>query len=1139
MKTNKEWLKTLDAERARFFLCDLHVHSPASKDVIEGRRFEVLSDIEKERLDSVKAFHGNLAEYESQLLAQNIFPVEDYLSQLASRRDSVLGTFQASDGDNWGIVAITDHNVCSYSCRLSACAWEKRNAFRLIVLPGIELDVAFPVPQANADASAHILLAFAPETEAHNICSIIREASGENWNFGQSLKVASLPEFIIKARHHRDFPAITIAAHVDTGKGIQTQAVEVIGKSFHAAEAEYARLSGELETLSRRKKFDTPPTWEMAEVKQKIEGVKKEIGDEGDIQLRVLELIGNCGFDGLQVHAESAGRHYRRLHRFEKDIGRAVPLVCSDAHRLEDVFVCKNGEVPFLKLSAIPDDQPSADEPLDDIEVPFIKISGLSSARSPNEVFCEIRTRGLRYGETRLAVRSPGEVTCWISGIEVVPDSPNAKTFWPHSASEDKSFTLPLSRNLNCLIGGRGSGKSAAIEAISFATQPQFLENHDPGPFLDDFRRRAEATLSGCNIRLCWTCLDERGQFLSKRAIFATRYFNESGRHQPITYSDLDGKDIPSVVLSIEMFRLREVEELVEKPERLRNLFDSLCGKDVAVRTNRIVSLVTQLREQRTRLITIAKEICQLTQEGSPLRAYIYRKSLYDTVNSQDVRAKYERLDSATTAAELTKASGEEWKTLCDDFDLAAKKTHIEDFFGRVQAATTDADKILLSFCSPLEKFFDDSVDDKNDETLKGRVVGAVEKLDVELSAVTQAVADAGKISLDAVRREREKLVGDGLPVGGKEREAKKLDFDEVVQALESYRKQVDLWTQEMEMRSSAFIQLKAECKARTEERKLKATQITTRLRQELDPGILIIETDARPMADRHGLVDWINGHLYPPNTRSRDARTVALIEDGLMPETLRNILLGEGTLPCVVRAGVAKGQIDKDTAASFVDHCWGMRRLPPEKTQSEIPTEQWESLPQEIQNGLLCFPTHPDSDGILDEKRLHAVLEIDEIIFDDLPEIRLMDRPSEMTAARPLQELSPGQRCSAILPILLLNGTCPLVIDQPEDNLDNRLIREVVVKILASIKLKRQVIIATHNPNLPVLGDVEQAIVLRAVEDKKCQLQAVGNLDESGVVRLITEVMEGGREAFQYRHSIYQPYWEGPVDRSEQASGQ
>jgi ABC-type bacteriocin/lantibiotic exporter with double-glycine peptidase domain len=63
----------------------------------------------------------------------------------------------------------------------------------------------------------------------------------------------------------------------------------------------------------------------------------------------------------------------------------------------------------------------------------------------------------------------------------------------------------------------------------------------------------------------------------------------------------------------------------------------------------------------------------------------------------------------------------------------------------------------------------------------------------------------------------------------------------------------------------------------------------------------------------------------------------------------------------------------------------------------------------------------------------------------------------------------------------LLLSGDYPLIIDQPEENLDNRLIRQVIVNILAAMKLRRQVIIATHNPNLPVLGDVEQCVVLQA----------------------------------------------------------
>jgi hypothetical protein len=103
---------------------------------------------------------------------------------------------------------------------------------------------------------------------------------------------------------------------------------------------------------------------------------------------------------------------------------------------------------------------------------------------------------------------------------------------------------------------------------------------------------------------------------------------------------------------------------------------------------------------------------------------------------------------------------------------------------------------------------------------------------------------------------------------------------------------------------------------------------------------------------------------------------------------------------------------------------------------------------------------------------------------------------------------------------------------------LDNRLIRQVIVNILATMKLKRQVIIATHNPNLPVLGDVEQCIVLQARGRDLSSVVVTGDLDSPAVAEHITDIMEGGREAFQYRQSIYQSHWTGPVDHPVPING-
>lgn len=182
-----------------------------------------------------------------------------------------------------------------------------------------------------------------------------------------------------------------------------------------------------------------------------------------------------------------------------------------------------------------------------------------------------------------------------------------------------------------------------------------------------------------------------------------------------------------------------------------------------------------------------------------------------------------------------------------------------------------------------------------------------------------------------------------------------------------------------------------------------------------------------------------------------------------------------------------------------------------------------FEKLPKEIKSGLYTF-----NRDFKDENKfnLNSILMLDEIEFNDLPVIKLNDRPSDWKNKKDIKKLSPGQRCSAVLPIILLTGTNPIIIDQPEDNLDNRLIRQVIVNVLDNIKLKRQVIIATHNANLPVLGDAEKVIALRSIDDNNSKVEAQGSLDNEDIVKNITEIMEGGREAFQYRQTIYQSYW-------------
>jgi energy-coupling factor transporter ATP-binding protein EcfA2 len=118
----------------------------------------------------------------------------------------------------------------------------------------------------------------------------------------------------------------------------------------------------------------------------------------------------------------------------------------------------------------------------------------------------------------------------------------------------------------------------------------------------------------------------------------------------------------------------------------------------------------------------------------------------------------------------------------------------------------------------------------------------------------------------------------------------------------------------------------------------------------------------------------------------------------------------------------------------------------------------------------------------------------------------------------RPIQEGSPGQKTAALLAFLLSYGEEPLILDQPEDDLDNHLIYDLIVMQLREVKRQRQVIVVTHNANIVVNGDAELVIAL-AVRGGQTQIESAGSLQEKSVRENICTIMEGGRTAFDQRY--------------------
>jgi hypothetical protein len=117
--------------------------------------------------------------------------------------------------------------------------------------------------------------------------------------------------------------------------------------------------------------------------------------------------------------------------------------------------------------------------------------------------------------------------------------------------------------------------------------------------------------------------------------------------------------------------------------------------------------------------------------------------------------------------------------------------------------------------------------------------------------------------------------------------------------------------------------------------------------------------------------------------------------------------------------------------------------------------------------------------------------------------------------------DLSTGQKNTAVLSLLLALGTGPVLIDQPEDELDSEFLFKELVPMFRSAKRQRQLIIVTHNANIPVNADAELVYALKA-EGGRGVCLTQGGLDRPKVTRAVLDIMEGSEEAFRRRQEKY-----------------
>lgn len=156
-----------------------------------------------------------------------------------------------------------------------------------------------------------------------------------------------------------------------------------------------------------------------------------------------------------------------------------------------------------------------------------------------------------------------------------------------------------------------------------------------------------------------------------------------------------------------------------------------------------------------------------------------------------------------------------------------------------------------------------------------------------------------------------------------------------------------------------------------------------------------------------------------------------------------------------------------------------------------------------------------------------NAIRSISDANMDELDlfmpedEVVVEYKPENSNDFKSLSTASAGQKTTAILTFLLSFGSIPLLLDQPEDDLDNRLVYDLIVDRLKLAKDNRQIIVVTHNANIPVNGDAEYIISMDS-ESRYTSILHSGTVERDEIKREICDVMEGSEKAFRMRSERY-----------------
>ncbi len=676
----------------------------------------------------------------------------------------------------------------------------------------------------------------------------------------------------------------------------------------------------------------------------------------------------------------------------------------------------------------------------------------------------------LRFPDTRIRFSDslPSPIVPQLLGIQVIGGQ----------ASFFDNIAIAFAENLNCLIGVRGSGKSTVVEALRYVFGYNRTLN-ELDKLRDTIVDMQKANLTDSMIRVAYRTGAGEDRVLEAtfddKSAYVTKVFATSG--EAIEVADVEASDD----YPLRLFGWSEIETLGRSPSKQRDLLDRLVPELSPV-TRKRESIRVRLRANRGVVAKCVEEVkAAFEQEVRLIERFREFKGDFEKLNTPAVQGLFSAWDLAQDKRRILA-------------QLTSNVTVLIDSLSAPSAITlrTDVDSLLDKGSQELRDWW------HQEELSHLRIIDA--ELEIRKS-VQQAIERARAFA---------ELVAEHTKRSDEESEKLQKELRDAFAADDSMQRIADL-------RTNAEERLRRVTELRNQYRKQwEVLTNTLAERNAIAEELSSVQNEIAGIRSKHNIDVEETLNRFLPVDMQVSIQLNPGRDTGAFADSLYKIFGAKGHKPKGIRQVVERYCTPISFAEMIVlgnfDCLVGKA--------TEVEGKEWEfaeAVASDCHDTTTPFEhnDHADVETLSnDGRQLNAILDLQETPWDDCETILLNGGP--------VNEKSPGQRSSAMLPLIALAETTPLVIDQPEDNLDKRLIGSVLMKVLAELKEKRQIIVCTHDPNIVVGGDAEQVIVLEAESDRKGKVHQHGSIDNEDIVESVVNLLEGGAEAFENRRKRY-----------------